>query len=100
VVCAPPADQLVGIPVRAVVAGRIRVAQGEVGAVELRPGPRAAGGAALAPFEAAVAIGVEAVRRDAELPLYRFMLEGVGAPAALDEGVVVGRPRRHAHAPI
>src|SRR5689334_631618 len=77
VVGAAPADQLVGVPVRAVVARRVLVAQREVGSVEHRVGARAAGGAAALPFEAAIAAGVEAVGRDAGLHLDPLVLEWI-----------------------
>src|SRR5215216_5228013 len=91
VVSAALADELVGIPARAVVARRIAVTDAQYLTLEacLRAG--AAGGAAAPPFELAVAVGVEAVGRHAGLALHRLVAERIGAPAARHEGVVVGR---------
>jgi len=58
--------------VRAVVAGRVLVAQRQVGTIEYRACARATGGAAAPPFQAAIAVGIigkgasEAVGRNPE----------------------------------
>ena len=91
IVGATLADQLVGVPMRAVIAGRVGVAQAQRRPFEARLCSGAAGGAAGPPFELAVAIGVEAVGRHAGLALHRLVAERIAAPAARHERVVVGR---------
>ena len=98
VVGAALADELVGVPARAVVARSSRRRAAQRRALEARLRARAAGGAAAPPFELAVAVGVEAVGRHAGLGLHRLVAERIGAPAARHEGVVVGRRRRQAQA--
>ena len=53
IVGAAPTDELVGVPVRAVIAGRVGVAQPQRRPFEVRLGLRAAGRAAAPPFELA-----------------------------------------------
>src|SRR5690348_13191856 len=85
---------------RAIVAGRVAVMQPECRAVETRLCARTAGHSPAAPFELAVAAGIETVGRDARLELSRFVTEWIAPPAALQEGIVPGGAGRQAQSII